>query len=162
MNIFITDPCPVQSAKNLDDKRVIKMIAESVQLLSTALFYHGVDASLLPVKPTHPNHPVNVWLRSTRENYRWLLRHTVALMHEKRRRFPANKPHIYERHIKFFRRMAVTLPAFALTPFANAAANKSLGVDYTHIDSVFTAYQLYLADRWDTDKKPPTWYRNKR
>lgn len=159
MNIFITDPCAIQCAKNLDDKRVIKMIAESVQMLSTALHYHGVDSSLLPVKPTHPNHPSNVWLRSTRENYKWLLRHTVALMHEKRRRFPNNKPHIYEQHIAFFRRMAATLPTFTLTNFANVAANKKLGIDYTHIHCVFTAYQLYLASRWECDSVPPKWYR---
>lgn len=158
MNIFITDKSPIVSAKNLDDKRVVKMIAESVQMLSTALYYHGVDASLLPVKPTHHNHPSNVWLRSTRQNYRWLVRHAVALMHEKRRRYPDNKPHIYEQHIEFFRSMSVKIPSLWLTDFANVAANKSLGIDYTHIDCVFTAYSLYLSDRWETDKTTPKWY----
>ncbi|AFH21030.1 DNA binding protein [Cronobacter phage CR9] len=162
MNIFITDKSPVLSAKNLDDKRVIKMIAESVQMLSTALHCHGVDASLLPVKPTHANHPSNLWVRATRQNYKWLLRHAVALMHEKRRRYPGNKPHIYEAHIKFFRAMSKHIPAFCLTPFANVAANKSLDIDYTHLPCVFTAYRLYLADRWETDKKAPTWYKSPR
>jgi malate/lactate dehydrogenase len=37
MNIFATSPCPIQSAKALDDKRIVKMCSESLQLLVTAL-----------------------------------------------------------------------------------------------------------------------------
>lgn len=162
MNIFVTNSDPRISAKNLDDKRVIKMINESVQLLVTALHHHGTPLDNLPVKPTHKNHPAAVWVRSTRQNYSWLLRHTVSLMHEKRKRYPENKPHQYEQHVKFLRDNRKLLPSFKLTNFVNCAANESLGISYKHISDVTMAYQLYLNDRWDTDKRPATWYRVER
>jgi hypothetical protein len=31
------------------------------------------------------------------------------------------------------------------------------GIDYTHMEDVFIAYQLYLNDRWNNDKKEPIW-----
>lgn len=160
MNIFVTDKCPIKSAKFLDDKRVVKMCSESVQILSTVLHLKGVENT--PVKPTHSGHPVVKWALATQQNYKWLLRHTVALMHEKRRRYPNNKPHLYEQHIKYLRDNAKVLPKFMLTKFENCAANKDLGISYKHINDVTLAYQLYLNDRWDTDKKQPTWYKELR
>ncbi len=41
MNIFVSDENPEKAAKNLDDKRVIKMILESTQLLCTAVNIHN-------------------------------------------------------------------------------------------------------------------------
>ena len=155
MNIFITDPSPILSAKNLDDKRAIKMICESFQLLATALAERGIET---PIRPTHRNHPVAIWTRSTRENYMWVLRHAVALCREKRLRYPENKPHQYEQLISFFRANAKSLPSFCLTPFTNCAANKEKGISYKHINDTFLAYQLYLNDRWETDARQPTWY----
>lgn len=157
MNIFVTDNCPVKSARYLDDKRVIKMISESCQMLATALHHHGIKD--VPIKSTHVNHPANVWARSTQQNYKWLLRHAIALMHEKRRRYPENKHHQYEQHINYFRENAKHLPNFVQTPFVNCAANQELNIDYKHISDVNLAYQLYLNDRWDNDKRTPTWYR---
>jgi len=37
MNIFISDLSPIVSAQNLDNKRVVKMVLETAQLLSTAI-----------------------------------------------------------------------------------------------------------------------------
>lgn len=155
MNIFVTHPDPAISAKNLDDKRVIKMISESCQMLATALAEKGIET---PIKPTHKNHPANIWTRSTRQNYLWLLRHTIALCREKRLRYPNNPPHKYEQLIKFFRNHAKFMPDFYLTPFANCAANNDIGISYKHINDTFLAYQLYLNDRWETDARQPTWY----
>lgn len=156
MNIFASDRDPRIAAHNLDDKRVIKMIAESCQLLATAI--HITTGETTPIRPTHINHPVNIWARATRSNYRWLFCHACALMHEKRQRWPGNKPHVYEQYISYFRRYAKTMPIGDLQPFANCAANKKLGIDYHHINNPVIAYRLYLADRWETDKRPPRWY----
>lgn len=157
MNIFVTDANPVKCAEYLDDKRVIKMCTESVQLLCTALSEFGVTDT--PVKPTHRNHPCAVWVRSSRQNYLWLLRHTVALMHEKRKRYPENKPHLYEQHINYLHKHVNLLPNTKLTPFVNCASRMDLDINYKDVDDVFLAYQMYLNDRWDTDKRTPTWYR---
>lgn len=44
MNIFVTSPCPIESAQYLDNSRVNKMILESCQMLFTALSYHNIKA----------------------------------------------------------------------------------------------------------------------
>ena len=41
MNIFATHDCPIESARWLDDKRLIKMILESAQLLCNALNHYN-------------------------------------------------------------------------------------------------------------------------
>lgn len=35
MNIFASDACPTKAARNLDDKRVVKMVLESAQIICT-------------------------------------------------------------------------------------------------------------------------------
>jgi hypothetical protein len=73
MNIFALDLDPVKAANYHCDQHVNKMILESAQLLSTAAFY------LLPIrtyhlikpvvyKPSYPNHPCALWLRSPESN----------------------------------------------------------------------------------------------
>jgi len=56
------------------------MILETAQLLSTAHHLYPLpnfDLSEI-YKPTHKNHPCAIWVRSSRENYRW----TYALFRE--------------------------------------------------------------------------------
>lgn len=155
MNIFATSNDPVQCAKVLDDKRVVKMCAESAQLLSTALQLRGIKA---PCKITHVNHPVNVWVRSSRSNYIWLVEHFIALCDEKLARYPDNPSHVYQQYADFFKSKYFTFGNIGLTPFKNCAKNSKLGIDYSNISDVHLAYQLYLNDRWDSDKREPTWY----
>ena len=40
----------------------------------------------------------------------------------------------------------------------NCAKSDELGIDYTHVDDVYTAYQFYLNHKWSLQKKPPTWH----
>ena len=44
MNIFVTDRCPIQSARNLPDKHIVKMPLETCQMLSIIYsdWYYGV------------------------------------------------------------------------------------------------------------------------
>jgi hypothetical protein len=156
MNIFITDKSPCKSAENLDDKRVVKMILESAQMLSTA--HHELNS---PVKehvyrPTHVNHPCNVWVRATKGNYVWLYEHFVALCEEYTKRF--GKIH------KSFAEKNTYLAVFprsegSLTDFPNCAKNDSLGIDCSAIEDVCEAYKKYLTLRWDTDKVTPRWFK---
>lgn len=153
VNIFVTDPCPKLSAKFLDDKRVVKMVLESAQMLSTAITECGGTA---PYKTTHKNHPCNVWARKTRANYLWLLNHFIALATEYTNRY--QKVHKSFNLLPQLIAGAAHIPNGGLTPFANCAANAELGINYKHMDDIPTAYQLYLNDRWDNDKRTPTWY----
>jgi hypothetical protein len=152
MNIFVTSPCPIESAKFLDDKRVIKMILESAQMLSTAINERGGSA---PYRSTHKNHPANVWARTTRSNWIWLFNHFEALSDEYYRRF--NKVHKSSLLKTKLWELKDYIPEGRLTPFVNCAANESKGVNYkNHVDT-FEAYKLYLKDRWATDTRLPKW-----
>lgn len=154
MNIFVTSECPVECAKLLDTKRVIKMTLESAQMLSTALRYHGyIDDKIY--KMTHVNHPCNIWCRQTRSNYMWLFKHFLALGDEyMRRRCKVHKSILLLSEI--FRENANMIPGGELTTFVNCAENKQLGISYKQHETC-TAYRLYLNHKWETDKIKPTW-----
>lgn len=107
MNIFMLSSCPVESARQLCDKHVVKMILESTQMLSTAkrvidgseyidrssgrsirrwrLSDNTLDTTLY--KATHVNHPCNMWLRKSLTNFNWLLDHTTSLLSEYTHRY---------------------------------------------------------------------------
>jgi len=114
MNIFFVDSNPVVAAQSLVDKHVVKMIVETVQLLSTAHRYldgrqvqkKKMVAGSLPArwrnmkdwvlddgreeilyKATHINHPSAAWCRESVENYNWLVEHFFALCDEYTRRY---------------------------------------------------------------------------
>lgn len=154
VNIFITDEDPRISAVNLDDKRVIKMVLESAQMLCTAL--HENNAShLAQYKSTHKNHPSNIWCRTTHFNYAWLLMHFKALCDEYT--FRTGKTHksslLYDDLYKGLQ----FIPKGKLTPYANCAARQDMGISYKHLTNTCEAYRLYLTDRWASDKLTPKW-----
>lgn len=148
MNIFATSPCPVKSAKILDDKRVIKMILESAQLMSTAIREHGGEA---PYKTTHKNHPSAIWARKTRANYIWLLEHFEALCDEYTERY--GKVHKSFQYIMDFEYGITYIPQGTLTEMPKCMP------DEIKVDDVYESYQLYMIDKWKNDKRTPTWYR---
>lgn len=98
MNIFVLECSPhgtidwKRSAEALDNKRIGKMIVESLQLLSTACRTMGIDVGY---KATHRNHPCAVWVRESSANYRELLHYVYFLTAEYKRRF--NKAHSGEK-----------------------------------------------------------------
>ena len=65
MNIFVTNDCPIISAQALDNKRVVKMVLETAQLLSTAIFINSNVAYDNIYKATHIKHPCTIWAAST-------------------------------------------------------------------------------------------------
>lgn len=152
MNIFVTDESPQKAANNLDDKRVVKMILETTQLLCTAVNLNGGKS---PYKSTHVNHPSSVWARQSNTNYTWLRHHGIQLC--------IRYTEIYERSHKCFPMLLDLadgekhIPTGDLTPFANCTTNKEKGINYKHIENTVDAYRLYLVNRWNTDKKKPTW-----
>lgn len=152
MNIFVTSSCPIQSAKFLDDKRVVKMALESTQMLCTALNVNGVKT---PYKTGHLNHPCTVWARASQANWQWLWQHAMALCNEYRRIY--GKEHACVKVLKSIAGLESVLPNEKLTPFANCARSKEKGIDFTTESNVHLAYQLYLNARWETDKREPTW-----
>lgn len=89
MNIFASDDDPELAARNLDDQRLVKMVLETAQLLSGALYRLGWWNHDL-YKPTHLNHPCTVWTAKSRGNFDWLVQHGLALGQEYSYRFRFN------------------------------------------------------------------------
>ncbi len=145
MNIFVTNPCPIQSAHALDDKRVIKMILESAQMMATAISYAG---GVTPYKPTHRNHPCSVWIRENSSNYSWALKHFEALCQAYYDRF--GKRHKCLDHHSIWQDGANLMAKGDLTPFANCT-------EFKNIEDVHQAYKLQMNKKWKEDKRAPKW-----
>jgi hypothetical protein len=154
MNIFATSKNPREAAKFLDNKRVVKMVLETAQLLSGALRLNGVEEDRL-YKLTHENHPCSIWTRKTRGNYNWLLMYFINLCGEYTKQY--GKTHKCESLLDLFSKYENTIPAGELEEFVNCAANNGLGLDYKHVTPTTEAYTLYLQERWKTDKNTPKW-----
>lgn len=84
MNIFASSTCPTLSAAALDDRRLVKMILESAQIICTIAHQRGIPA---PYKATHQNHPAVLWADSRRAHFDWLRNHFRALAMEYQHRF---------------------------------------------------------------------------
>lgn len=155
MNIFVTDESPQRSAIYLDDKRCIKMILESTQMLCTAINEAGGKT---PYKSTHKNHPSNVWVRQSGANWHWLWSHAIELCD----RYQAVYNKVHKCRDILLDLIESEYDAFIpknneLTPFANCAAHAGKDISYKHITNVPEAYRRYLVDRWNGDVRTPTW-----
>lgn len=144
MNIFVTNPCPRKSAEYLDDRRCIKMVLETAQLLSTVIRHYGYEDSTI-YKSTHLNHPCSIWARATRNNYRWLVEHGLALCAEYTNRY--NKVHKSQAIIERLAMLDDLLPEGEQQSFVNCTPYKDL-------TDVYQAYKLTLADKWLNDNNP--------
>ena len=100
MNIFALSKDPIESAKQMLDKHIVKMPTESCQMLHTnALFNefadrYGYEPSLRRLKEYHEeiestlmkpamlNHPSTIWARKNIHNTMWLFEHSIALCAE--------------------------------------------------------------------------------
>ena len=100
MNIFALSKDPIESAKQMLDKHIVKMPTESCQMLHTnALFNefadrYGYEPSLRRLKEYHEeiestlmkpamlNHPSTIWARKSIHNTMWLFEHSIALCAE--------------------------------------------------------------------------------
>lgn len=154
MNIFVTDECPYISANNLDNKRMVKMLLESVQLLCTAINEHG---GITPYRTTHKNHPSAIWARETRLNFEWLFRHATQLSKNYTKVY--GKIHKCETILdKIYNdNLDEIVPFGPLTQFANCAAHNGKGISFKQELYAPTAYKWYLIARWNTDTKKPIW-----
>ena len=100
MNIFVTDPCPIQSARNLPDKHIVKMPLETCQMLAIIYsdWYYGVGKlhkvngqPYATARGAFRNHPCTQWAAANQYNLAWLIRHGQALCAEYKARY--NKQH---------------------------------------------------------------------
>ena len=155
MNIFVTDPCPIQSARNLPDKHIVKMPLETCQMLAIIYsdWYYGVGklykSDGTPYRTAHGafrNHPCTQWAAANQYNLAWLIVHGLALCTEYNLRY--DKVHTCERVIhqaeSIYRRCFdddLSQSHRKVTHFTRAMP-ESIKFDTT-IDTI-TAYKQYL------------------
>jgi len=166
MNIFVTHPSPPAAASFLCNVRQNKMTTESAQMLSTALrvltdddpeFTEGL------YKKTHSNHPANIWVRQSYANFCWLVNHAACLANacqgrQQKGKMHGARPKIMMAMIYASRLPKDIWPEQEQTPFANCAATQAHGLDFKHVENVYSAYRQYLVARWTTtDKRMPKW-----
>lgn len=127
------------------------MVIESAQMLSTALQLSGHRAKNL-YRTTHANHGCNVWVRTNRSHYLWLVEHYEALCLEYLYRY--DKFHFTHLMLPppLFKEQATCIPDGRLRYFANHARHIGKGLDFTHLP-VHEAYQRYLFARWADQKR---------
>ena len=155
MNIFVTDPCPIQSARNLPDKHIVKMPLETCQMLSIIYsdWYYGVGKLYkqdgTPYRTAHGafrKHPCTQWAAADQYNLAWLIEHGLALCFEYTARY--NKVHtcqdvIYQAESIYHKCFTqdITDAATYVRDFTRAMP-EYLKFDTT-IDTI-TAYKRYL------------------
>lgn len=159
MQIFQPHSCAIKCAQSLDNKRVIKMMTESAQILSTAAhirYYHAV-----PYKMYQPKRKLIQWAASSKANYAWLILHFQSLVREYQLRYPNGgmKGKHAHPYVKSFVEALEFMPDGELTThvFDSTAILPKVVEEL----SVHTAYKALLMLKWMVqDKRPPMYYRD--
>jgi len=178
MNIFALSKDPVESAKQMIDKHVVKMPTESCQMLHTNnLYFHykgiyGVEPSLKDLKKFHAhinsklmkpamlNHPSTIWARQNKANYMWLYNHALALCKEYTHRY--GKIHGTEKRV--LDSVTFDYDEDELTPVSIAMADQYRLPQKKHCwDFVIKSYRHYYIEgkwkfaEWKKDRMPNWW-----
>ena len=131
MNLFVLDKNFNKNAQYHCDVH-FKLIIESAQMASTA---HWENNSKTLYKPTHKNHPVNIWVRQSLLNYNWCCCYGLSLCKEYTYR--RKKIHKTEEILKWLKNNPPKIPNIGLTTFYLAVPDQ-----YKQKDPV-ESYRLY-------------------
>lgn len=149
MNIFVVSTNPAICASYLDDKRVVKMVLETCQLLNNATaILHKVPGGAIDYKLTHMHHPCTMWAAKCQDNYNWLVEYFDSLCYEYTLRY--QKEHKCRQYLANFEEYTTSDRASLV--FVNCTTK------HKHIDNVFEAYKAELNLKWANDVRTPTWY----
>lgn len=156
MNIFILDDEIQNSVKYLDDLRVVKMVLESVQMLSTVSQGQlGIIEGLY--KPTHKNHPCTKWVGESESNWKWMIEYTAALCEEYTLRF--GKRHKSQSVLEIIEKLPLTFTLKAKTK------NCLVMPMEFRTDEVVLSYRKFYASKANLRyrrSEPPFWLGNYR
>ena len=165
MNIFAISGCEQtgtidweQSARELDNYRVVKMILESCQMLCTALNHQGFET---PYRNAHFNHPSTKWVRESSANFLNLVKHTEAMLDEYKARFGQHKVHKCERILNICK----DLFDASLFPHDKPTSLPLCMPDEYKSDNIVKSYRDFYSDkpkmRYPVDKVP-AWFDTRR
>jgi len=132
MNIFATDNDPIIAAQNLCDQHV----RSKMQVEGSIMLAHAFPQELLnhPSTPKtksgknrkagkgYYNHVCSVWARATKDNFMWLVDHTLEMFTERMFRYPKSNEHFTLGFIEWCKKNAhnTTITRTGLTPFGVA------------------------------------------
>lgn len=167
MNIFYLHHHPKICAIYHNDKHVVKMILETVQILYTCL--HMTSPDLLKNSPfnkagtrrgykmTHKNHPSCIWVRQSIHNYQWLCRLGKELCKEYTFRY--KKIHACQKHIKWLIIQKPNLPFTIFTSPTQAMPEKYKNKNTVKAYRDYYIYEKKSFSQW-TNRNPPHWFKN--
>ena len=170
MNLFILSLIPTEAAEAYMDKHVSKIILEAVQMLCTTMRVLVPDTPIKDAlyKQAHLNHPVSIWVRTSRDNFIWTLDIVEALHEEWRFRYghPETKQHrsyavaqLLRHHVP--RDELFPCPRAGLTPFALAMPDEYKARNGNAVES-YRAYYMSPEKRriatWKKNRPAPEWY----
>jgi len=171
MNLFIFDKSAANCAKQLDDKRLNKMLLESCQLLSTAL-NSWADTKVAPYKSTHSRHPCAIYTAANK--YNWSFVFNLALEYHREYVIRFNKGHacgkvlfellgLFREHLDRSKDLGEVLFDDSKMFVASLADNATIPPNCTNFKQekdIYKAYKMCLIEKWDNDKIPPKWTTN--
>lgn len=154
MNIFVLHKDPKVAAQYMVDRHVIKMILESAQLLCS-VFPEGEA----PYKRTHYNHPCAKWVRESKQNYLWVVRHALALNEEYKYRWDRSRNHASVKVIQWCieRMNDLSFARVSRTPFVLAMPEEC------RVEDPIEAYRIYYKQHkshiavWKKREQPEWW-----
>ena len=170
MNIFVTSENPIESAHNLCDKHVPKLIVEDFQMLSCAVIRHDAPTESLPLtksgqpaKGGYHRHPCSIWAGDTRANFDWLCEHAKETCKEYTFRF--GKTHFCEKGIYTLSSLNYLIPDGPLQEFAVAISDhmNCRKLPDFNIMSVADKYRNYYKmdkpfAKWEKGRAKPEWF----
>ena len=146
----------IKSAKSQDNYRVVKMILESCQILSTVLNEQGIDA---PYRSFNPKHPSCLWAAESSDNFINLVKHCAAMIDEYRDRF--DKTHKCEAVLK----KIVGLYDASMFPTDKPTPLRMAMPDNFRSNDIVESYRRFYASkprvRYPKDKVP-SWFQKYR
>ena len=182
MNLFFLSVCPDDCAEQHCDKHIVKMPVELTQMLYTAHYVNNChDTMKIFVRQAPPggwkqvftNHPTCIWIRSSREAYRYTCLLGIALCEEYTYRY--DREHACEKHLLWLESaepeefptsvrdtfsVCKTPPSLVDTPFE--CFPLCMPVEYKTHDAIESYRNYYLGDkkrfaRWKR-REPPSWW----
>lgn len=159
MNIFVLDLNTTKAAQYHCDRHCVKMILESCQMLSTAINLIVPSHTENLYKTTHINHPCSIWVRKSKQNFKWLINLAEELSKEYTIRY--NKQHKCNRIIDIAKKYIDSFPDIGLTQFALAMPDQFKSSDIVHSYRLYCAASKHNFSTWKT-VEPDWWqtYRN--
>ena len=176
MNIFVTDDDPIVSAHNLCDQHVrSKMQIEGAIMLAHAfpqdVLHHPSTPRTSTGKPRRRGkgyfkHQCSIWARESKDNFKWLVDHTLEMFTERMYRWPDSNEHFTKKFIEWCGKN-IHNTIMDKTNLTNYAVAISDDCDCRLIDnfdnlSTVDKYREYIRHdkpfaTWTTRWKP-TWY----